>query len=342
MIVQMLRTFKVKSHKLRERNPCSDFRTIHVPYTRGHRAKTACYNDGRDRQRMISPNPKPRKAIMPITSTKAGRISWPPVLDKARVIVAEYDTPVTLRQLFYRLVAAEELPNATSAYKSLSHQTAIARREGTFPDLIDTTRTIHRPASFDSPQEAQDWLRKIYRRDRTENQDTSVYLGVEKRTVVAQLRSWFGEEGLPILPLGGYASQTFKDVVRRDAVGRPAVLLYAGDFDPSGEDISRDFIERVGTFSEVVRVALTREHVEDFGLPPQPGKASDPRANGFIARHGELVQVELEALDPSELRRLYKEALKPFWDVSIFESSLEQEEADLELLPTGDDLDAGE
>jgi hypothetical protein len=116
----------------------------------------------------------------------------------------------------------------------------------------------------------------------------------------------------------------------------------AGDFDPSGEGIRRDFEERVGTFSQVVRLALTREQVGDFGLPPQPGKVTDPRANGFIARHGELVQVELEALDPSELRRLYEDALAPYWDVSMFESSLEQEEADLQLLPTGHDLDAGE
>jgi hypothetical protein len=277
---------------------------------------------------------------MPTSRTKAGRISSPPVLDKARAIVAEYDTPVTLRQLFYRLVAAEELPNTTTAYKSLSNLTATARREGTFPDLIDMTREIHRRASFASPQQAQEWLRDIYRRDRTENQDVSVFLCVEKRTMVAQLESWFEQEGLPILSLGGYASQSYVDVVRREAEG--AVLLYAGDVDPSGEDIRRDFEERVGTFSEVVRVALTREQVEDFGLPPQPGKATDPRANGFVARHGELVQVELEALDPSELRRLYEDALAPYWDVSMLESSLEQEEADLELLPIGYDGDGVE
>jgi hypothetical protein len=45
------------------------------------------------------------------------------------------------------------------------------------------------------------------------------------------------------------------------------------------------------------------------------GKAADSRANGFIARHGELVQVELEALDPSDLRGLYEGALWGFSDV---------------------------
>jgi hypothetical protein len=33
-------------------------------------------------------------------------IKWPPVLERAVEIVAGYDTGVTLRQLFYRLVTA--------------------------------------------------------------------------------------------------------------------------------------------------------------------------------------------------------------------------------------------
>lgn len=87
----------------------------------------------------------------------------------------------------------------------------------------------------------------------------SIFLGVEKATMVAQLRRWFEAHGLPVLALGGYASQSYVDSVAADVErrGRPAVLLYAGDFDPSGEDIDRDFLERTGCFSSVVRVALT-------------------------------------------------------------------------------------
>jgi len=49
---------------------------------------------------------------------------------QAAAIVRSYDTGVTLRQLFYRLVAAHLLPNTTTAYKGLSSQTAEARRAG--------------------------------------------------------------------------------------------------------------------------------------------------------------------------------------------------------------------
>jgi hypothetical protein len=106
------------------------------------------------------------------------------------------------------------------------------------------------------------------------------------------------------------------------------VLIYAGDFDPSGEDIDRDFLTRTRCFDQVVRIALSAEQVRAFNLPPQMGKASDSRAGGFIARHGELVQVELDALPPDELRALFQDAIDAFWDASAYERVLAQEERD--------------
>ncbi len=258
---------------------------------------------------------------------ESGRLDWPPIIDRAAQIVASYDTGVTLRQLFYRLVAAGVIPNTQAAYKTLSNKTARARREGAFPDLIDRTRRIHRNPTFASPSAALAWLADSYRRDRTEGQDVSVYLGVEKDGMVTQLEAWFGDLGLPILALGGYSSQTFTRQVLVDArrQRRPAVLVYGGDFDPSGEDIDRDFTARTGCFRDVVRVALTSDQVADHRLPPQPGKATDSRANGFVARHGRLVQVELDALPPEVLRALYQDAIDGFMDVSTYDAVVERE-----------------
>lgn len=109
-------------------------------------------------------------------------------------------------------------------------------------------------------------------------------------------------------------------------------LLYAGDFDPSGEDIDRDFTERTDCWDQVIRVALTADQVTSYGLPPMPGKASDSRAAGFIERHGELVQVELDALDPDDLRALFQAALGQFWDTSAYEAVLAAEAGDIRRL----------
>lgn len=264
------------------------------------------------------------------------RTDWGHVLDRAAALHGEYDTRVTLRQLFYRLVAAELLPNTTSAYKGLSARTAEARRRGTFPELSDRTRSIHCGQTFTGPDQARRWLAGIYRRDRTEGQDVSVYVGVEKAGLVAQLEAWFSDYGLPVLALGGYASQSFVDQVRRDVErqGRPAVLLYGGDFDPSGEDIDRDFVERSGCWSEVVRVALDADQVDTYGLPPAMGKATDSRASAFVARHGHLVQVELDALPPDELRGLYATAIAARWDDDTYRQTLATEVAERAQLIT--------
>lgn len=262
------------------------------------------------------------------TATRTPRLNWTDIVDEAAAIVSSYSTGVTLRQLFYRLVAAEVLPNTRSAYVTLSSKTAEARRDGGFPALIDRGRTILQAACSDDPVGALRKAASGYCRDRTEGQEVAIYLGVEKNAIVEQLWSWFGRLGVPILALGGYSSQTYVDevVAAVDAEDRPAVLIYAGDFDPSGEDIDRDFKERTnGCFDEIVRVALNAEEVDEHMLPPQPGKATDSRANGFVARHGRLVQVELDALPPDVLRSLYQEEIDRFFDMSKHAAVLERE-----------------
>jgi hypothetical protein len=254
---------------------------------------------------------------------------WPAVLLRARAIVGTYDTSVTLRQLFYRLVAAELIPNTETAYKTLSDRTARARRAGDFPALIDLGRTIHERPAWDSPASALRALIRQYREDRTAGQPVSLYLAVEKAGLVVQLESWFGTLGVPILALSGYSSQTYADGVagHAESQDRPAVLLYAGDFDASGEDIDRDFTARTDCWAKVIRVALTAGQVDQFSLPPQPGKDADSRAAGFAERHGELVQVEVDALDPADLQALFRAAVEQFWDVSAHEVALARESA---------------
>jgi hypothetical protein len=63
--------------------------------------------------------------------------------------------------------------------------------------------------SFASPQDAMEDTIATYRLDRTKGQDVSLYLGVEKAGMVVQLQAWFGDLGLPVLALGGYASTTY-------------------------------------------------------------------------------------------------------------------------------------
>jgi len=274
---------------------------------------------------------------------------WLPLLEKFIEIVRSYDTNVTLRQLHYQLVSRPEVPapygdsrpytNTLNCYTDLSYYTAIARREDWFPDLLDANREIRRYQFWSNLENAKRWLAHQYWLDRTKGQPVQLYLGVEKDALTAQLMSWFGDLLLPVLPVRGYTSQTFIEDVKDECLSdrilhnhRRQVLLYAGDWDPSGEDILRDFLDRTEMFDEVIRVALTEEQVNHFHLPRNPGKPTDTRAKVFAEKHGGLWQVELDALSPTDLRALYQAAIDQFWDKDAYQRVLEQEEKDRESL----------
>lgn len=69
--------------------------------------------------------------------------------------------------------------------------------------------------------------------------------------------------------------------------------------------------------------------VRVFVRPPDSWTCvAESGASRFIARHGELVQVELDALPPEALRDLYQSALDRYWDTSAFEHTLAREQAE--------------
>jgi hypothetical protein len=132
------------------------------------------------------------------------RLDWQHViLPHARDIALSYDTRVTLRQLFYRLVADGSVPNIRSSYQRFSSYSAEWRRRGTFPALYDKESRVEQHITFTGADDAMQYLiEDLYRRDRTEGQDWNIYLGVEKAGLYEQLDSWFGDPlGMPIIPL---------------------------------------------------------------------------------------------------------------------------------------------
>lgn len=262
------------------------------------------------------------------------RVDWSSVVARAAQIVRSYDTGVTLRQLYYRLVSEQLIPNKLTMYNTLAARTAAARREGWFPALVDRGRDIQRYDTWRNPKDALNWLTRIYRLDRTIDQEYTIFVGVEKNGLLNLLVNWYGNYGIPVVALGGYSSQTFCDEIREDveSQGREAILVYAGDFDPSGEDILRDFVSRTDCWLEVQRVALNREQIDEYNLPPLPGKASDSRAAGFIERHGELMQVELDALPPDVLKGLYDDEVFNWFDTDVYDAVCLREDADVAKL----------
>jgi hypothetical protein len=278
---------------------------------------------------------------------------WAPIIERAIEIVNSYETDVTFRQLFYRLVSEGRIDKTKSDSTYLNKVVTELRRQGEFPDLVDDRRQVHRALSFESPKAAMMWLPNVYRRPRDEGQRYTIYMGSEANATRAQLENWFSDYGVGVLPLGGIISHGYIEKIRRDVIrqGREAVLIYAGDLDPTGDFISKDAEERAGCFDEVKRVAITDELVEKHGLIKQDvkrfkatdakviqghakvGEPKDTKYIEFAQNHdGEVFAVELEALDPKILRTLYEKEFFNHYDLSKLDPILEQEAEERERL----------
>ena len=96
------------------------------------------------------------------------------------------------------------------------------------------------------------------------------------------------------------------------------IIIYFGDYDPSGEDIPRalqENLENLGVESLIVkRVCLNEDQVIAWGLPPAPTKVTDSRSVHWEG----LGQVELDAVKPEKLMDLLEQAIADIFDDVLY------------------------
>ncbi len=241
-------------------------------------------------------------------------------------VISQYSIPLTLRQIYYRLVAKGLIPNRRSAYNGLSAQLVKAREAGEVDEnrINDRTRSIEDRA-FDSPEDflnAAIWTTKnrFFRRF-WKTQETYCEAWVEKDALSQVIAGAVKDLNTIVAPSRGYSSYTYvKDAVYRFQKNRGhaerVVILHLTDHDPSGLDMTRDLQDRFNAYSrgflfsvELKRVALTIDQVRQYDLIPNPTKITDSRAGVYMAQYGDECW-ELDAIEPDELVRLVHEAVE--------------------------------
>jgi len=81
----------------------------------------------------------------------------------------------------------------------------------------------------------------------------------------------------------------------------------------------------------VDRIALTIGQVRQYGLPPNPTKKADPRSANYVAQFGDECW-ELDAIEPSELQRIVRQAIEKHIDSAAWNQTLAEEKNERELL----------
>jgi hypothetical protein len=217
--------------------------------------------------------------------------------------------PITGRGIGYKLFTAGLIPSmAKNEMQRVYRLLKEAREEGMIPWgwIVDETRELERVATWDDPEEYARGVAQYYRRDFWNQQPHRIQVWSEKGTVRGVLAPVLDHYAVGFLPVHGFSSATAAHDIAEDDDGRDLIVLYVGDFDPSGmymseEDLPARFAKYDGDHIKLRRIALTAGQLAGLPSFPADDKRKDPRYKWFVANHGHHCW-ELDAMDPNDLR----------------------------------------
>ncbi len=259
-------------------------------------------------------------------------------LNHAIEIVNEYAQQgytLSLRQLYYQLVARDFIENSIRSYKRIGDIVSNARLAGLIDwDMIeDRGRETVTPPMWTDPAEIVNAAAQQFAIDRWSDQDYHVEVMVEKAALEGVLIPVCRDLGIRFTANRGYSSQSAmyeagKRIERKFDGGKHIVVFYLGDHDPSGIDMTRDVADRLSLFSylsvDVERLALNMNQIETWHPPENPAKMTDSRAAAYILEFGES-SWELDAVDPVTLGDLVRAAVGQVRDDEKYNAALARE-----------------
>lgn len=268
------------------------------------------------------------------------------LLADAIAVAEEYEGlgyTLTLRQLFYQLVGAELIPNTTRDYKHLGRVVVNARMAGLidWETIEDRGRRARAPHDYESAAEMLAEAIRDYRLDRWRDQNSRVEIWCEKDALSSVLEPIAYRWHVPYLACRGYASASavYEAAKRFEAHTRSGiqpVVIYVGDHDPSGLDMTRDLQQRLDQMTwecgvQVRRIALSMRQIQEHALPPNPAKLTDARASDYVEKYGRE-SWELDALKPQVLSALVEDEILDWLEFDRYMAIQEQESADKDAI----------
>ena len=194
------------------------------------------------------------------TTRVRGFAPWRPqrktvaVLDDVQAVLTEYASywPLTIRQVFYRMVGTVDYDKTETAYARLCETINRGRRAGLidFDAFRDDGVKRLAPNSWTGPEQ----FRKTFaaeaarfRLDRQDGQPVKLWVLCEAAGMAPMLAKVAATYGVPVLSSGGFDSLTAKrDLADALANAERAEVLHIGDHDPSGVHVFSSLSEDVG------------------------------------------------------------------------------------------------
>ena len=260
--------------------------------------------------------------------------------------------PLTLRQVYYRLVAAQVIENKRSRYNDLSKVIKQMRLDKMLPWNVieDRTRRVSVKRGY---TDAGEYLKgKVdsmgytgFSRCMVQGQEKYIEIWVEKDALSRVFEDVAWDYCLRCVTCKGYQSVSFIKAYQERAQKaldnkQEPVVLYFGDFDPSGVQMfeaAQNSLENDFGIHGVryERVALNLDDIRNYNLPnnPEAVKKTDRRYQAFVNRYGEYA-VELDALHPRELKNIAVEAVENEFDMELAQQQVELGKKDFQTIST--------
>ena len=271
-------------------------------------------------------------------------------LDKAMAIFDELKAykPLTLRQVYYQFVGKGYIENNLSQYGAISQLLKHARYDGfiSWNDIEDRVRVYSNMSGWSNKIDfldiALDSVFNQYQRDLWQSQNKYIEVWIEKDALRTVFEKVCSKYGVSVVVCRGFSSISFIHdfKVRLDRQKtKESVMLYFGDFDPSGNEMLEAMKITLKDEMKVdnlnyKRIALQKDDIFTYKLPhnPEAIKKKDTRAKKHLEAYG-AIAVELDALHPDVLEKKIQDAIKDeIKNVKAFNAEINlfsQEQAEL-------------
>lgn len=263
--------------------------------------------------------------------------------------------PINERQLYYRLIssnlvnqdhwhkdgdASKEKPDV---YSVLSPLLKWMRIDEILPwdAITDEHRILTPKQGYTDINHFVDnelhWFLEGYEKCLAQKQEHYIEVWIEKAALFRIVEPIVSKYCRRLVVCKGYNSVTFQaDFYRRAQealnLGQKPIVLYTGDWDPSGVNMIyaavqtlEDELGLVGV--DYYRCGINQDHFDSIPADPVPIKPTDKRTKRFIELYGTTCY-ELDALHPRDLQALVEDSILTFTDIDIAKELYQQEGQD--------------
>lgn len=254
---------------------------------------------------------------------------------------------LTVRQLYYQLVARDLIPNAMDVYKRVCTFITDLKYIGLIDwnAIEDRGRPTTRPSQWEDINGLIKSALNSYRLPRWDDQDYYIEVYCEKQAMESVLQPIAAKYHVYFGVNKGYSSSSAmysiaKRVEEQINLDKEVIMLYLGDHDPSGLDMVRDIQKRVCEFLRlevdndlfnVRQIALNQEQIKLYNPPSNPARITDPRAKWYLKQFGKR-SWELDALEPKVLAQITEDAILEYLDEDKYNEWIEREQEEAEKL----------